>query len=101
MVGSLGSTPGDVAAYLCAAGVNGVPYHAARSPVGVFLSAVLGADPEVAAITLRTDSVSLYLRGQPTPTTVPFPDVLRDFTRAFNAECYPMLLAGAQGRRDR
>lgn len=99
LLDSLGSTPGDVAAYLCAAGVSGVPYDANRSPVGAYLSAVVGADPDVAAMTLRTDSVSLYLKGQATPTTVLFPGAVRDFAAAFNAGCYPILMNAAEEQR--
>lgn len=99
LLDALGANPGDVAAYLYAAGASGVPHDADRSPIGVFLSAVLGSDPDVAAVALRTDSVTLYLRGQTAPVTVAFPGVVRDFIGAFNARCYPILLAQPEEQR--
>lgn len=92
LLGGLGRTPGDVAASLYALGAAGVPHDATRAPVGVYLSAVVGADPAVAAVVLRADAVCLYLWGHAAPTTVSFPGPIRDFGVAFNSRCYPLLV---------
>lgn len=92
LLGGLGRTPGDVAASLYALGAAGVPHDATRAPVGVYLSAVVGADPAVAAVVVRSDAVCLYLRGHAAPTMVSFPGPIRDFGIAFNSRCYPLLV---------
>lgn len=102
LMASLGSTAGGVAAYLYAAGATGVPGDAHRSPVGLFLSAVLGSDPDVAALDLRADSVTLYLEsleGRAAPMTVAFPEAVKEFAVAFDARCYPLLLAQPEAPR--
>lgn len=93
LLAELGPTPGDVAAALQEAGVRGVPCRLERSPMAAFLMAVVGADPAVDVLELRRHAVGLSTRGGRSPVTVPFPAAVRDFLSAFDARCYPMLLA--------
>lgn len=91
LLAGLGPTPGDVAASLEAVGVHGLPHDPGRSPLGAFLSAVVAADADVEALSLRTDAVGISVRGSRSQVTVPFPGPVRAFVSAFDAQCYPML----------
>lgn len=99
LLAGLGPTPGDVAAALQTLGVHGVPCRPECSPVAAFLMAVVGADPDVEALGLRSDAVSLSMRGYRSPLTVPFPAAVRGFVSAFDAQCYPMLLGETREHR--
>lgn len=98
LLADLGPTPGDVAASLEAAAVRGVPFQATLSPVGALLRAVVGADPDVEALTVRTDVVRMTVRRHRSPVTVPFPRPVRVFLAAFDVRCYPGLVQDARGR---
>ena len=98
LLGTLGSSCGSVATALEAAGVRATPGDPHRSPVGLFLSAVVGADPTVKAVRVRGDAVVVDLRAWWRPTvTVPLPPVVVEFRAAFDAGCYPALLRDALG----
>lgn len=93
LVRGLGPSRGLVAAALEAAGVRAAPGDPGRSPVVLFLSAVVGADPGVKSIAVGGGAVVVKLRAWWRPTvTVALPVVVGDFTRAFDAGCYPTLL---------
>ncbi|HVC14021.1 MAG TPA: hypothetical protein VND62_04085 [Acidimicrobiales bacterium] len=93
LVHALGPSRGLVAAALEAAGVRAAPGDPGRSPVVLFLSAVVGADPGVKSIAVGGGAVVVELRAWWRPmVAVALPAVVEDFTRAFDAGCYPALL---------
>ncbi len=93
LLGTLGATRGSVAVALEAAGVRAAPNDPERSPIGLFLLAVIGADPGVKYVRIDPDAVVVDLRAWWRPTvTVPLPPVVHDFRMAFDAGCYPALL---------
>jgi hypothetical protein len=98
LLAALGTTSGSVAAGLEAAGVRAAPEDPARSPLALFLTAVVGADPNVQGLRVRPDAVVVELRAwwRP-PVTVFLPPVVHEFSAAFDAGCYPALLR--DGRR--
>ncbi|MGH9099709.1 MAG: hypothetical protein ACRDV8_05695 [Acidimicrobiales bacterium] len=94
LVGDLGATRGEVAHALEKAGVRAAPGDPARSPVGLYLGAVVGADPSVTTVAIEGASVVVELRARVRAVvTVPLPAVVHDFTVAFDARCYPALLS--------
>ncbi|MGH9082478.1 MAG: hypothetical protein ACRDWN_03955 [Acidimicrobiales bacterium] len=98
----LGDTPGHVAGSLHAAGVRGVPNDPGHQPVGRYLAAVVGADPDVSAVSVDGAAVSVAMEvlGQPV-VTVALPRPVRDFTAAFDRECYPTLVSAESTGSDR
>lgn len=96
LLASLGRTRSEVAATLEAAGVKGAPCDAGRSPLGLYLAAVIGADPAVRAVRVGDRSVSVHLRAWwRASVLVDLPFAAREFMIAFDQACYPGLVAGA------
>jgi hypothetical protein len=95
LLGGLGVSRGSVAASLETMGVRAAPDDPAGSPVALYLGAVVGADPNVKSVRIGADSVIVCFRAWWRPEVrVPLPEVVRDFTVAFDARCYPSLLRG-------
>jgi hypothetical protein len=93
LLGTLGTTRGAVASTLEAAGVRATPGEAGASPVGLFLTAIVGSDPNVKSVRLGAGALVVDLRAWWRPAvTVPLPAVVEDFQVAFDAGCYPSLL---------
>lgn len=93
LLGALGTSPGSVAAALEGAGVRGSLGDRAGSPAALYLRAVVGADPEVRSVTVGGAEVAVDLRAWWRPdVTVALPQIVHDFTVAFDAGCYPALL---------
>lgn len=89
---SLGTTRRSVAASLEAAGVRAAPHEPDLSPISLFLSAVVGADPNVKSVVVGGDEVVVELRAWwRSAVAVPVPAVVHDFMAAFDAGCYPAL----------
>jgi hypothetical protein len=93
LVGTLGASRESVAAALEAAGVRAVRKDWQRSPVVLYLGAVIGADPDVKTVKVAPDAVVVDLRAWWRPVvTVPLPEAVRAFSIAFDAGCYPTLV---------
>lgn len=93
LLATLGSSRGSIAAALEAAGIRAVPTDPGCAPLALFLSAVVGVDPNVRSVRVEGDAVVVDLRAWWRPTvTVPLPRVVEDFKVAFDAGCYPALL---------
>ncbi|MGH9047250.1 MAG: hypothetical protein ACRDVW_08045, partial [Acidimicrobiales bacterium] len=91
----LGTTPGQVAQSLCAAGACGLPGH--QSPVAAYVAAVVGADPNVKSVEAGSEAAVVELRAWWRPAvSVAFPAAVRDLAAAFDAGCYPSLVRGEQ-----
>lgn len=91
LVASLGTTRGEVALTLERHGVRAAP--GGRGPVARYLEAVIGADPSVKSVAVDPDAVVVELRAWWRPAVlVKLPSVVRAFTVAFDAGCYPRLL---------
>jgi hypothetical protein len=95
---TLGTTRGAVASALEAAGIRATPGDAGVSPVGQFLTAIVGSDPNVKSVRVGGDALVVDLRAWWRPAvTVPLPAVVEDFQVAFDAGCYPSLLRDGNG----
>lgn len=93
LLATLGTSPGSVAAALEAAGVRAVPGNGDFAPLGLYLTAVVGSDPNVKAVRVQSGAVVIDLRAWWRPTvTVPLPGVMHEFKTAFDAGCYPSVL---------
>ena len=93
LVSTLGSTRGDVAAVLEAAGVRAAPRDAERTPVSVYLATVIGADPHVKSVKVDDRSVVVQMHAWwRSDVVVDLPPVVQQFTAAFDESCYPALL---------
>ena len=90
---SLGRTRSEVAATLTAAGVRAAPRDPRRTPVSLYVCAVIGADPNVKSVTVNERSVLVELRAWwRSAVSVDLPFAVREFMIAFNQRCYPALL---------
>lgn len=95
LLASLGSSRSAVAASLEAAGVRAVPRNRECSPISLYVTAVIGADPNVKSVSVVGDAVAVDLRAWWRPVvTVTLPPAVHDFIEAFDASCYPALLPG-------
>lgn len=93
LLAALGPTSGAVAASLEAAGVRAAPKVAEHTPITAYLSAVIGADPNVKSVEVDGQSVVVELRAWWRPAVVvDLPPAVREFTTAFDQCCYPGLL---------
>ncbi len=102
LVTDLGTSRRSVASALEAAGVRAAPDDAARSPVAIYLGAVIGSDPKVKSVRTDGRTVVVELRAWWRPAvTVVVPTAVREFTAAFDARCYPALLCRDDQRRKR
>jgi hypothetical protein len=91
LIDSLGTTRSEVAMTLERHGVRAAPGR--RGPVACFLEAVIGADPNVKSVAVDPQAVVVELRAWWRPAVVVTqPCVVRAFTIAFDAGCYPRLL---------
>lgn len=88
----LGCTASSVAESLLAFGVHGEPGNRDDAPLTSFLSAIIGADPAVASVTLTATAVRIdrHTRWR-RQVTVAFPSAVEAFVEAFDAGCYPAL----------
>lgn len=99
LLGKLGATSGQVAESLSAAGAYGVPGQ--EPPVAAYLTAVVGADPNVKTVEVGAGVAMVELRAWWRPAvTVTFPAAVRELGAAFDAGCYPSLVRREQ-RSDR
>lgn len=90
---TLGATRESVATALEVAGVRAAPRDSERSPINLFLGAVIGAHPDVKCVRTDGEAVIVDLRSWWRPTVaVPLPQAVHDFRVAFDAGCYPALL---------
>lgn len=90
LLGQLGTTPGQVAESLGAAGAYGVPGQ--DPPVAAYLTAVVGADPNVKSVEVGDGAAVVELRAWwRSAVTVTFPAAVRELAAAFDAGCYPSL----------
>ncbi len=93
LVAGLGTSRRSVAAALEATGVRAAPGDAACSPVGIYLGAVIGADPNVKSVKTDGRTVVVELRAWWRPdVTVSLPAAVREFAAAFDARFYPGLV---------
>lgn len=94
ITGDLGSTPRRVAASLRRLGVRPQP-RSLVSPVGAYLHAVLGADPEVESVVVEGGRAVIWRHGKDDAVVVRLPRAARRFLAAFAAGRYPALSEGA------
>jgi hypothetical protein len=102
VLGSLGGDPAQIARRLEEAGVRGTPLEQEGCAIAVYLSAVVGADPEVGGLRVGPKHVvissSRWYRHR---VTVRLSSPLQEFIARFDAGCYPRLTWAYQDRGER
>ena len=89
LVGALGRSPGEIALSLEALRVRSDGH---RSPLDVYLTAVVGADARVRSVRVFDDRVEIVLGKRWRSTVVVgLPPAAGAFAAAFRAGCYPAL----------
>lgn len=95
LTAELGATPDGVAASLWRLGVRERP-QGLVNPVGAYLHAVLGADPEVESVMVERGRVVVWRHGHGDAIEVRLPAAARRFLIAFAEGAYPALHDGAR-----
>lgn len=99
LLGTLGDTPGAVALSLLAEGARGAPWDPNDAPLTAYLSAVIGADPDVESVTVDAHAVTICTVGRwRREVTVTLPAATRHVADAFDQGLLP--LAGQNDRAD-
>ena len=91
-VESMGSSPGEIAGWLAADGVRGIPAEVSECVLARYLQAVIGTEVSVRRIVVKERSIRLYRAGCHFPAVVALPLAVSRFIRAFDAGCYPELI---------
>jgi hypothetical protein len=100
LIRGLGQNVREVAESVASAGVTGALRHSDGSPVARYINAVVGADPQVRSVTVFRRVVLIRLRrGISPPIKIKLPKALREFTAAFDAECFPQLVVTIRADR--
>jgi hypothetical protein len=92
----LGDGPDEVAAALQAADVRGVPQDNFSCAVAVYLTALMGTDPQIRSVTVGRCSLVINLIGPDDRPAgrllVQLPKPVRQFVEAFDAHQYPSVV---------
>lgn len=95
LLADLGPTPDAVAHSLFVTEVRGQPGDPGDTPVGAFVSAVVGADPDVESVAVGMSEITITRRTRwRRQVTVRCPVAIQRFLEAFDAGCYPRLVRG-------
>jgi hypothetical protein len=99
LLDGLGQSADAVAMALVSAGARGQYGDLSSTPIASFLSAVVGSDPAVESVSLSPGTCTIVRRAHWRRTlTITLPPAIRDFTLAFEAGCYPVLVGGGDER---
>jgi hypothetical protein len=100
LLGGLGEDAAEVAKRLDEAGVRGTPRDVRDCAIAVYLSAVLGADPDVRGLDVMADGIVISPTRRWAPSiSVGLSAPVRTFVAGFDRNDYPALVR-AERRRD-
>lgn len=92
VLASLGNGPDEIARQLEEAGVRGTPHNQEDCAIAVYLSAVVGADPEVRRLRVRCERVVVESpRWYRHRVSVRLSRPLQEFVACFDHGIYPQL----------
>lgn len=98
VLGSLGDHPVQIAQQLEMAGVRGTPSHPEDCAIAVYLSAVIGADPDVHRVKVTYEHVVISSARWYRPrVTVRLSRPLQSFIASFDRGRYPQLTRAHSG----
>ncbi len=93
VLGGLGQTSDEVAASLQVANVRGVPKDNRSCALAVYLTSIMGSEPQIRSVTVGHCSLLVDLIGQDQRPAghllVQLPKAVRQFVAAFDAFRYP------------
>jgi hypothetical protein len=95
LIRQLGETPNAVADRLGSYGIRGIRSRSKECALSRYLQLVVGTDPRIGRIEVHRRSVRLGLVRWRRPLTVSLSPAARSFVEAFDAGCYPQLVAGS------
>ena len=99
LLADLGHNGADVAVALRDSGVRGIPRDVHSCAVAVYLSAVLRADTRVLAVEVNSCRVRVLCGRLGIPMSIPLPEAVQSFIKAFDQRRYPELIRDSQRRR--
>jgi hypothetical protein len=94
----LGQNVSEVADSTVIVAVTGQSKNPEGRPVARYINAVVGADPRIRSVTVLRKIIHIRLRRRISPPIIiRLPKALREFTAAFDAECFPQLVTMRTG----
>lgn len=93
LIWQLGQTPNAVADRLTFYGIRGIRNRSNECALSRYLQLLSGTDPRITRIEVHRRSVRVGLAGWRRPLTISLPPAARSFVEAFDAGCYPQLMA--------
>lgn len=93
LVWQLGQTPNAVADRLTFYGIRGARNRSSECALSRYLQLVTGTDPRIRRVEVHRRTLRLALTGWRRPLTIALSPAARSFVEAFDAGCYPKLIA--------